>query len=251
MKAIIIEDEKLSADHLKRLLSKVDSTIEIIAVYDSVKTAIKAFKANPKIDVLFLDVHLADGISFEIFSEVQLECPIIFTTAYDEYAIKAFKLNSIDYLLKPIGRDDLQVAIAKLKKQSDLKQNQIIENIAHVYHNMHKQYKHRFMVKMGEHIVSVKSDDILHFISEDGLTLLVNNLEKRYPVDYTLEQIESMVDPELFFRINRKVLIHINAIQKVSSYFNSRLKISSTTLDDEASVVSRDRVNEFKAWLDK
>jgi DNA-binding LytR/AlgR family response regulator len=251
MKAIIIEDEKLSAEHLAHLLQRIDTDIQILANYDSVKKSIVAFEKGIKADVLFVDVHLADGLSFEIFSKVNIDTPVIFTTAFDEYAIKAFRLNSVDYLLKPIGIEDLRVAIDKLKKMNQHQQVSMIENIAAAYQTINKSYKNRFMVKMGDSIVSVKSDDILHFIAEDGVTMLVTMNEKRYAVDYTLDQLESLISPELFFRINRKVIVSINCVQKASSYFNSRLKINSSLLMDEAAVVSRERVNDFKAWLDQ
>jgi len=251
MKAFIIEDEKLSAEHLSNLLKRIDASIEIIAHYDSVKKSVSEFQKGIKADVLFVDVHLADGLSFEIFSKLSIDTPIIFTTAYDEYAIKAFKLNSVDYLLKPIGINDLRDAIEKLNKFSNKQQSSIIENIANAYLNINKQYKNRFMVKMGDSIVSVKTEDVLHFIAEDGITLMVTSNGKRYPIDFTLDQLEGVVSPDLFFRINRKVLISMNAIQKASSYFNSRLKINSNILEEDASIVSRERVNDFKTWLDK
>ncbi len=250
MNAIIIEDEKLSAEHLTNLLKRIDSSINVIATFDSVKKSVDAFQKGIKAEVVFVDVHLADGLSFEIFAKIQIDTPVIFTTAYDEYAIKAFKLNSVDYLLKPIGAEDLRVAIDKLKKINQ-QHASIIQDIASAYQNLNKQFKNRFMVKMGDSIVSVKTDDVLHFIAEDGITLLVSISGKRYPVDYTLDQLEELVSPDLFFRINRKVLISINVIQKVSTYFNSRLKINSELLEDESAIVSRERVNEFKAWLDK
>lgn len=251
MKAIIIEDEKLSAEYLSNLLKRIDSSIEVIAHYDSVKKSMNEFQKGIKVDVLFVDVHLADGLSFEIFSNILIDTPIIFTTAYDEYAIKAFKLNSVDYLLKPIGINDLRDAIEKLNKINSKQQSSIIENIANAYLNLNKQHKNRFMVKMGDNIVSIKTDDVFHFTAEDGITLMVTSSGKRYPIDYTLDQLEGVVSPDLFFRINRKVLISINSIQKVSSYFNSRLKINSDILEEDAAIVSRERVNDFKTWLDK
>lgn len=250
MNAIIIEDEKLSAEHLANLLKRIDISINVIATFDSVKKSVEAFQKGINGDVVFVDVHLADGLSFDIFSKIQIDTPVIFTTAFDEYAIKAFKLNSVDYLLKPIGADDLRVAIDKLKKFNQ-RHTSIIKEIASAYQNFNKQYKNRFMVKMGDSIVSIKTEDVLHFIAEDGITLMVTMMGKRYAVDYTLDQLEGLVSPNLFFRINRKVLISINAVQKVSSYFNSRLKINSELLEDESAIISRERVNEFKAWLDK
>jgi len=251
MNAIIIEDEKLSAEHLANLLKRIDASIHVVATFDSVKKSVEAFKKGIKADLVFLDVHLADGLSFEIFAQVQIDTPIIFTTAFDEYAIKAFKLNSVDYLLKPIGANELKVAIEKLKKINLQQQTVIFNDIAGAYQKLNKQYKNRFMVKMGDSIVPVKTEDVLHFIAEDGISIMVNAGGKRYPVDYTLDQLETLLSPDLFFRINRKVLISINSFQKVSAYFNSRLKIGSDLLEDESAVVSRERVQEFKAWLDK
>lgn len=250
MNAIIIEDEKLSAEHLSNLLKRIDASINVMATFDTVKKSVDAFQKGMKADVVFVDVHLADGLSFEIFQKVQIDTPIILTTAYDEYAIKAFKLNSVDYLLKPIGAEDLRVAIDKLKKFNQ-SHTSIVKDIANAYQNLNKQYKNRFMVKMGDSIVSVKTEDVLHFIAEDGITLIVTNTAKRYPIDYTLDQLAELVSPERFFRINRKVFISINSVQKVSSYFNSRLKINSDILEEDAAIVSRERVNDFKTWLDK
>jgi DNA-binding LytR/AlgR family response regulator len=250
MKAIIIEDEKLSAEHLATLLKKLDSNVEIVAVYDSVKKSTDEFKKGVKADLLFVDVHLADGLSFDIFSKIAIDTPVIFTTAYDEYAIKAFKINSVDYLLKPIGLADLRIALDKYKKLNVGNQATILENISNAYQNIHKQYKNRFMVKMGDTISSVKTEEISHFISEDGVVLLMTG-GKRFVIDYTLDQLETLISPDVFFRINRKVLINISSVQKVSAYFNSRLKLNFEPLNEEDCIVSRERVNDFKAWLDQ
>lgn len=249
MKTIIIEDEKLSADYLTNMLKRIDPAIEIVANFDSVKKSIEEFQKGITADILFVDIHLADGLSFDIFSKIYIDIPVIFTTAYDDYAIKAFKLNSIDYLLKPIGIDDLKQAVEKFKKINK-QQNNHVEALSQVYLQLNKLYKNRFMVKIGESIISIKSEEIIHFVAEDGIVLLVNESGKRYSIDYTLDQLENLVDPNLFFRINRKVIISLNAIQKVNTYFNSRLKINSTQLEDDACIVSRDRVNDFKKWLD-
>lgn len=251
MKIIIIEDERLSAEHLMRLLGRIDDTIELVGHYDSVKRSVSELKKGPACDLLFADIHLGDGISFEIFSEVELNMPVIFTTAYDEYAIRAFKLNSVDYLLKPIVQQDLVNALEKYKKWNKANTDQVRSRLRKSFESYAKAYKNRFMVKMGDHISSVKSEEAQYFISEDGLVLLVSKEGRRYPVDFTIDQLQDMLDPDLFFRINRKVLVNINAIQKVSTYFNSRLKISLNGLDDDAAVVSRERVNDFKSWLDR
>jgi DNA-binding LytR/AlgR family response regulator len=250
MNVIIIEDEKLSADHLINLLKKVDDKIEVVATFESVKESIAGLSKGIKHDLLFVDIHLADGLSFEIFSKVKLDTPIIFTTAYDEYAIKAFKLNSIDYLLKPLSLEDLKQAIAKYK--SNVQKVSYSENLVEILKNISKKYKARFMVKSGETIASVKSEDIESLISDDGVVVLFTTLNKRYVVDYTLDEFENMLDPKYFFRINRKAIININSIQKVTVYFNSRLKITANSFqNEEDGIVSRERVNDFKAWLGK
>jgi DNA-binding LytR/AlgR family response regulator len=249
MNVIIIEDEKLSAEHLYNLLKKIDPGIRVAGMYDSVKQSISAFSTGIAADLLFVDVHLADGLSFEIFSEISIETPIIFTTAYDEYAIRAFKLNSVDYLLKPVGLEELGRALEKFKKYSRNDYSVMLDNIVQAYQTMNKQYKSRFMIKIGENIVSVKTEQIAHFVFEDGIVLLATNTNHQYPVDFTLDQLESMLDPSEYFRINRKVIININSIQKSGTYFNSRLKITSAFLLDDNSIVSRERVNDFKEWL--
>ena len=249
MNAIIIEDEILSAEHLTNLLRKIDPDIKVMETFDTVKKSITAFRNGVKADLLFVDIHLADGLSFDIFSEISVDTPIIFTTAYDEYAIRAFKLNSVDYLLKPVGLDELKNALGKYKKFSRNDYSVMLDNIVNAYQSMNRQYKSRFMIKAGDNIVSVKTDQIAHFLFEDGIVLLATTSNHLYPVDFTLDQLESVLDPAVYFRINRKVIININTIQKTGTYFNSRLKITSSFLLDENSIVSRERVNDFKEWL--
>jgi DNA-binding LytR/AlgR family response regulator len=252
MNVIIIEDEHLSAEHLSTLLKKIDKNIEIIGTSDSVKKSIKLLSETSNVDLLFVDIHLADGLSFDIFSKLSIDTPIIFTTAYNEYAIKAFKVNSIDYLLKPIGIEDLRVSIQKFEKLNNAVQQKInAEKLDTAFNIINKQYKNRFMVKMGDTISSIRIEDIAYFIAEQGIVLLVVKTGRRYSIDYTLDQLEQLVDLTQFFRINRKVLIHIDVVKKVSSYFNSRYKINAEFLQEEDGVVSRERVNDFKLWLDK
>jgi DNA-binding LytR/AlgR family response regulator len=249
MNAIIIEDEKLSAEHLINLLKKIDPEISVLEIFDTVSRTVTAFKNGLKADLLFVDVQLADGLSFDIFSEISIDTPIIFTTAYDEYAIRAFKLNSVDYLLKPVGMEELGSALNKFKKYSRDEYSDMLQNVVKAYRSIGKQYKSRFMVRIGESIVSVKTEHIAHFIFEDGIVLLATKTNHLYPVDFTLDQLETMLDPDEYFRINRKVIINIGSIQKTGTYFNSRLKITSAFLQDESSIVSRERVNDFKEWL--
>ena len=250
MNVIILEDEKLSAEHLTMMLHRIDINIVVTHMFDTVKASVEAFHQGLKADLLFVDIHLADGLSFEIFSQINVEVPIIFTTAYDDYAIKAFKLNSVDYLLKPIGIEDLRSALEKFKKYNTQYQPTLLENISQAYQHISKQTKNRFLVKSGQTIDSIKTEDVLHFQTQDSITFLVIENGKRFPIDYTMEQLETLLAPEEFFRINRKVLLNIKAIQKVNTYVNSRLLIQSKHLDGDMTIVSRDRVNDFKLWLD-
>ncbi len=250
MKVIIVEDEKLTAEHLALLLQKIDSTIEVVQYLDTVKATINAFKTGLQADLLFLDIHLADGNSFEIFNHLQIEIPIIFTTAFDKYAIQAFKQNSIDYLLKPVSLSDLKFALDKYHKQQQVANKQLIENITTAYQQMNKQYKNRFLVKRGQSIETIETTDIHHFETHESLSFLITNKGNRFAIDYTLEQLETMLHPNDFFRINRKIIIHIKSIEKVNTYFNGRLIIKTNYFDDEARIVSRERVSDFKKWLD-
>jgi DNA-binding LytR/AlgR family response regulator len=252
MKVLIVEDEPLSAEHLIRTLNKVDKSIQVIKTLDSISNTVKFLSQESELDLIFLDIHIADGNSFEIFSKINIDVPIIFTTAFNEYAIKAFKLNSIDYLLKPIGIDDLNNAIAKYNKLKSSNQKTVhTEKIENAISILTKNYKTRFLVKLGETISSIKVEDISFFIAEDGITLLVNKEGKRFPVDYSMDALELLISPDVFFRINRKVLVHIDRILQVHTYFNSRLKLAIKSLDDDDAIVSRERVSDFKLWLDR
>jgi DNA-binding LytR/AlgR family response regulator len=250
MKVVIIEDEKLSAEHLTVLLQKIDSAITVIAYFDTIKTSVTAFKEGLTADLVFMDIHLADGNSFEIFNQIELEIPVVFTTAFDNYAIQAFKQNSIDYLLKPIGLQDLQFAMEKFKKQQQIGNTDLISSIATAYQQLNKEYKTRFLVKSGQTIETIKIEEIHHFETKESLSFLVSNKGNHHLIDYTLDQLETMLQPKNFFRINRKIILHIQSIEKVSTYFNSRLSIITKFLDNDSRIVSRDRVNDFKKWLD-
>lgn len=250
MKVIIIEDEKLSAEHLTVLLQKIDPSITVIKYFDTIKTSVTAFKEGLTADLIFMDIHLADGNSFEIFNQIELEIPVVFTTAFDNYAIQAFKQNSIDYLLKPIGLQELQFAMEKFKKQQQIGNKDLISSIASAYQQLNKEYKTRFLVKSGQTIDTIPTEEIHHFETQDSLSFLVTKKGNHYLIDYTLDQLETMLKPTYFFRINRKIILHIQSIEKVTTYFNSRLSIASKFLDSDARIVSRERVNDFKKWLD-
>lgn len=250
MKVVIIEDEKLLAEHLTILLQKIDESITIVNYFDTITASVNAFKEGLNADLIFMDIHLADGNSFEIFNRIQLEIPVIFTTAFDNYAIQAFKQNSVDYLLKPIALQELQFAINKFKKQQQSVNKDLISSITKAYQQINKEYKSRFIVKLGQTIDTIPTDEIHHFETKDSLSFLVTNKGNNFLIDYTLDQLETLLQPKQFFRINRKIILNIQSIEKVSTYFNSRLSITTKFLDNEARIVSRERVNDFKKWLD-
>jgi len=252
-KVLIIEDEKPAADWLKQLISKHDPQILVLAVLDSVNGAVEWFQQHPVPDLVFMDIQLADGLSFEIFEQVKVQCPVIFTTAYEEYAIKAFKVNSLDYLLKPIAYNELEAAFQKF---SDRVQNKrtapvvTIDLLEKVKEMLRKQYKTRFVIKVGEHLKSITVEDILFFYSLEKATFLCTVDFKTYLVDYSLDRISEMVDEHCFFRINRKYIISNQSIADIIFYSNSRLKIKLKKKDEESIIVSRDKVSAFKEWLD-
>ncbi|WP_281239682.1 LytR/AlgR family response regulator transcription factor [Flavobacterium praedii] len=250
MKVVIIEDEKLSAEHLTVLLQKIDTAIIVMEYFDTIKTSVAAFREGLNADLIFMDIHLADGNSFEIFNQINLDIPVIFTTAFDNYAIQAFKQNSVDYLLKPIGLQELEFAIAKFKKQQKSGNKDLISSIATAYQQLNKEFKTRFLVKSGQTIDTIPIDEIHHFETKESLSFLVTKKGNHHLIDYTLDQLETMLQPKNFFRINRKIILNIHSIEKVSTYFNSRLSIATKFLDTDARIVSRDRVNDFKKWLD-
>jgi DNA-binding LytR/AlgR family response regulator len=251
-KVLIIEDEKPAAGWLLELIRKFDPQISILAVIDSVSSATEWFGHNPSPDLVFMDIQLADGLSFEIFERVKVPCPVIFTTAYEEYAVKAFKVNSVDYLLKPIAYDELEAAFKKFGKQVKKEEAQplTIELLNKVKEMLRKQYKTRFVIKVGEHLKSIPVEDILFFYSLEKATYLCTSDFKNYIVDYSLDRISEMVDEQRFFRINRKYILSNQSIADIVFYSNSRLKIKLKKLGEESIIVSRDKVASFKEWLD-
>lgn len=249
MKIVIVEDEVLLQEYLERLIIQLFPEARVIAKIDSVKGCMHYFSDAPNCDLIFMDIHLADGSSMDFLREFPINTPIIFTTAFDQYALDAFKVNAIDYLLKPIDKTALEFAIRKYQRISSSQQSELLENIRLL--TRHNEYKSRFMVKLGDSLSSIKIDEINHFRSEDGLVLLVSEKNKRFPLDYTLDQLEGVLDPTKFFRINRKVIVHVDGIEKVGSYFNSRLRVHAALLPEEDAIVSRDRVANFKSWFNQ
>ncbi len=252
MNVVIIEDEKVSAEHLALLLKEIDPSIQVILFLDSVEASIEALKNGLEADLLFVDIHLSDGNSFEIFTTINNSIPLIFTTAFDNYAIQAFKQNSIDYLLKPIQFNDLKMAIDKYHRfQKGGNIDLVIQSIAKNYVVQTNSYKSRFLVKKGQIIDSVPVDLVHHFEIKDSLSFLVNQKSNRFTLDYTFDELELILDPKLFFRINRKTIIHFQSIQKIATYFNGRLIITSNFIEADNCIISRERVSDFKKWLDQ
>ena len=249
MNVVLIEDEKPAARRLSRMLNEIG--IEPIAMLHSIEEAVHWFYANKHPDLLFLDIQLSDGLSFEIFEEVEVNSAIIFTTAYDEYALKAFKLNSVDYLLKPIDSDELENAINKFKnlRASTTNQSFDIAQIKNLITSSQKKYKKRFTVKIGQHLKIISVEAIECFYSENKATYIFSNNNRAYLIDDTLEQLEAKLQPDLFFRVSRKYFVNIKAIKDIISYSNSRLKLMLNTFKDAEIVVSRERVKDFKNWI--
>lgn len=247
MKVVIVEDEALAAEKLGHLLKKVSPEVQILTFIESVEEAVEWFSQNPAPDLVFMDIQLDDGISFEIFDAIKLEVPVIFTTAYNEYAIRAFKVNSVDYLLKPIEYDSLSAALQKFRKHFDAPVD-FETKIAKVFSQLSAKYKSRFFVKIGVHFQSIPVEKISFFFVEERCTFLKTAEGKTYDLDYSLDQLQKMVDPQSFFRINRNYLVNINSIDEIISYSTNRLKLK---LGKTEQIVSRDNVAEFKQWMDR
>ena len=245
---MIIEDEAIAAVQLKRLLQQVDATIEATATLETVEDSINWLSENPAPDLIFMDIQLDDGICFEIFEAVKVTSPIIFTTAYDQFAIRAFKVNSVDYLLKPITAEVLYTAVEKYRSVFSPRRD-LSEQVWQLSRQLAPQYKTRFFVNIGAHFQSVTTQDIRCFFIEERCTFLKTVNGKKYFTDYSLEQIQNKVDPSLFFRINRNHIIHIEAITDITSYSAYRLKVKLKLPDMAELIVSRDWVAAFKEWL--
>ncbi|RDI05768.1 LytR/AlgR family response regulator transcription factor [Flavobacterium sp. AG291] len=250
MNVIIIEDEKPAARLLQRKLQKLN--IEAQTMLHSVEESLEWFNNNPHPELIFLDIQLSDGLSFEIFENIPIKSAVIFTTAYDEYALRAFKLNSIDYLLKPIDEDDLEAAVNKYKNLQPQTQNLSLDfdQIRQMLTNpSEKSYKKRFTVKMGQHLKMINIEDAECFYSENKGTYIHTVDGRDYLLENTLEQLENELDPSKFYRVSRKFIVSINAIKDIVVYTNSRLKIILPTYKEDEVIVSRERVNDFRNWL--
>ena len=251
MKVIIIEDEKPSARRLDRMLIGLDLKVE--AMLHSVEESLEWFQANEHPDLIFLDIQLSDGLSFEIFDNIEVKSAIIFTTAFDEYALQAFKLNSIDYLLKPIDSEELEKAVIKYRERIPEGKNVSLdfEDIKKLLINpLERVYKKRFTVKVGQHLKMITIDTIECFYSENKGTYIHTTDNRDYLIDATLEDLDKELEPEIFFRVSRKFYVNINAIKDMVSYTNSRLQIKLKSFNEHEVIVSRERVRDFKDWIE-
>lgn len=250
MKVLIIEDERPAAHKLIRLLEETDKQIEVIGVLGSIEHAINWLAGNPAPELIFMDIQLEDGICFEIFETYKIQTPVIFTTAYDEYALKAFKVNSVDYLLKPIAPDALQVALKKFNAFHQQQAN--YSRIESIITQLQLQTKERFLIKVGEHYKSIQTSSISSFFIMGRSTFIRTDTGKSYAIDHSLDKIEQLVDPKLFFRVNRNFIVNFSAIQDILVYSSNRLKIILNAGKEKDDIlVSRERVAEFKGWMDR
>ncbi len=251
MNILIIEDEKPAAERISRLLKQIDNSSNIVAIIETVEEAINWLQNNALPDLILMDIHLDDGLCFEIFETIKIETPIIFTTAYNEYAIKAFKVNSVDYLLKPIEEEALKNAIDKFKTIHFTKPVDKVD-FKNLFKEFSNQYKTRFLVKIGSRYKSIPLSEICYFYINERDTFIRCFNGRDYGVEYSLEQLQKLVDPDKFFRINRNYMVSIDAVDEMLSYSTSRLQLKLKNEEkSEAFVVSRDKVLEFKRWVDK
>ncbi len=259
MKVLIIEDEELAVKKLQKTLASVDATAEVVGVADSIRSSVSWLQQNPSPDLILMDIELADGQSFEIFDRVEVKSTVIFTTSYDEYALKAFKVNSIDYLLKPIQKEDLHAALEKLKGLKSLYANNTAApslNVDNLVKELQqklqpKEYRKRFLVKHAQKLVSVDVEEIAYFYSDGRLNFFKTTDNRKFIVDYTMDDLEDMLDPDQFFRISRAFYVAVNSIDQIHDYFGNRLLLNLKPVVDKEAIVSREKVTDFKKWMGK
>ncbi len=247
MNILLIEDELPAARQLSKLLRQQAPGCTILETLDSVEGAVRWLRTFPAPDLVFMDIQIADGLSLDIFRQVQVPAPVIFTTAFDQYAVQAFKVNAVDYLLKPVDPDELQKALERVQERRQ--PGPAVEMQALLRHFQPISYKERFLVKTGQHLNFIETSDIAFFRSSDGLTMAHLFSGKKYFVDHTLDELEQLLQPQLYFRVSRAVTLRINAIQKIHPHLNGRLKLEVDPPAPEDFFVSRDRAGAFKTWL--
>ncbi len=249
MNVLIIEDEKVAANNLEKMLHKIDERIFVQDKIDSIENAVKWFHNN-KTDLIFLDIHLADGLCFKIFEQIKIKTPVIFTTAYDQYAIKAFKVNSIDYLLKPIEIQELEQSLEKFKELNQIQNANTIDFDALInLYNKKPEYQERFIVRYAQKIKSIKTNDIAYFYIDTENIFLCTKSNNNYPIDYSLDKLENIINPKDFFRVNRQFIVNISSIENMYSLSKSRIKIELKPKPDNDIIVSYNRMSDFRKWL--
>lgn len=255
MNILVIENEKPAAERIIKMLKKAEKSVNILGIIETVEESINRLQIRPEPDLILMDIQLDDGLCFEIFEAVNVDIPVIFTTAYDEYTLKAFKVNSIDYLLKPVEEGLLKAALDKFKTLHFNNKDPFKRDFRQLINEFRNQYKSRFLIRLGEKYKSIPSGEISHFHINERNVFLNDNKGRDYGVDYSLEQLQSMLDPRKFFRINRECIVNIDSISMMYSYSSSRLQLTlkNTVRSEENDlfVVSRDKVTEFKKWIDR
>ena len=253
MKVVVFEDEKLASERLIELIQELRPNAEILASLKSVEAGLMWLQNNEEPDLIVSDIQLLDGSSFEIFNQHPIKCPVIFTTAYDEYAIKAFQVNSVDYLLKPIQKQKLENALQKYDERTSSSSSQSldIDKIREAIQGSNVQYKSRFLVKYGQRIKAIPVEQIAYFYSQDKLTYLVTFEGKKLPLDQTLEELETVLNPDNYFRVNRKFIVHFDSVSDIHPYFKGRVKLDLQPESGEDIVISSDKTPLFKQWLDQ
>jgi two-component system, LytTR family, response regulator LytT len=254
MKILIVEDEELAVKKLQKTLQSVDATAQVVGIADSIKGAVNWLQDNPAPDLILMDIELSDGQSFEIFNLTDVKSPVIFTTSYDEYALKAFKVNSVDYLLKPIQKEELQAALSKFQKlkvagNADINIDSLVKELQQKLQP--KEYRKRFLVKLGQKLVSVEVEEIAYFYSDGRLNFFKTSDNKKFVVDYTMDELEDMLDPEKYFRVSRSFYVSVNSIDKIDDYFGNRLILQLKPAVEKEALVSREKVTDFKKWMGK
>jgi two-component system response regulator LytT len=259
MRILIVEDEDLAVKKLKKTLQVVDEEATVVGEADSIKSTVSWLENNPSPDLILMDVELADGQSFEIFNHIKVKSPVIFITSYDEYALKAFKVNSVDYLLKPVQKEDLEAAINKFKEmkklyseEAEAKSDVDLELLMKKLQNLQsKEYRKRFLVKHGQKLVSVEVGEIAYFFSDGRLNFFKTTDNRKFVVDYTMDELNDMLNPDEYFRISRSFFISVNSVDQIHDYFGNRLLLQLKPDTEKEVIVSREKVSDFKNWLGK
>jgi len=260
MKILIVEDEPLAAEKLEHMVAAIEPDATIVGRTDSIKKSVEWLQQQPHPDIILMDIELTDGHSFEIFNQVDVQSMVIFTTSYDEYAIRAFKVNSIDYLLKPVQKADLKAAFDKYRKikwqqqPKDTDGSGInLQTLLEAFHSklQPKEYRQRFLVKQGQKHIPVEVGTIAYFYVYDRAVLLRTFDNKKFVIDYTMDELEQVLEPRLFFRANRSFIVSVRSVQQLQDYFNSRLILTLQPVIDTQVIISRDKVHDFKRWIGK